>query len=373
MSHKTWLAALALGYPLLGVQTMTTLSGNVIYRSRMALPAGAVVKVTLQDISKADAPAEPIASATIPAEGSQVPIPFQLEYDRSRILDNHSYSVSARIEDEQGRLLFISDTRTVVITGGNPVDNVTVMTRPAGRRAYGSMRLSAPVTPGTLEGTRWVMESLGGKSSAPGVETTLEFLAGGRIAGRGGCNRYTGSGKFSGVDLLEIGPVASTRMACAKPEMSEQEDAYFKALSSVKSWRREAGALLLAFGNSSEPIRFRLAHSSQLEGAWLLEDLNGKGVLDRVQPILEFRANGQIGGRGGCNSYGGKAELKANNELEIGSLASTLMACNPAVDNQEREFLRALTKAKSWRLDGSLLFIDCEGYDKPLRFSRMTK
>ncbi|HEX5632928.1 MAG TPA: YbaY family lipoprotein, partial [Gemmatimonadales bacterium] len=56
---------------------VAVLTGSVTYRERMALPAGAVVRVELRDVSRADASAALVASQEI-RPTSQVPIPFEL-------------------------------------------------------------------------------------------------------------------------------------------------------------------------------------------------------------------------------------------------------------------------------------------------------
>lgn len=103
-----------------------TVTGNVVYRQRIALPPTAIVRVKLQDVSRADAPAVLIDEQVIPTNGKQVPIPFTLNYNPSQIRPNHSYAVSAEIRVD-GQLQWISTTRNSVITMGNPTSNITVM------------------------------------------------------------------------------------------------------------------------------------------------------------------------------------------------------------------------------------------------------
>ena len=55
------------------------LSGTVTYLQRITLAPDAVVEVTLQDVSKADAPAEVISTQTIETQGAQVPIAVRAE------------------------------------------------------------------------------------------------------------------------------------------------------------------------------------------------------------------------------------------------------------------------------------------------------
>src|SRR5687768_16192894 len=96
-----------------------SVTGHVIYRERIALDPAAQVEVELADVSRADAPAVPIANQNIPAAGKSVPILFDLRYDQAAIDPKHTYAVSARITRE-GTVLWRSDTRYPVITHGAP-------------------------------------------------------------------------------------------------------------------------------------------------------------------------------------------------------------------------------------------------------------
>lgn len=104
----------------------SAVTGTVAYLQRIALPAGAVITVRLQDISRQDVAAEIISEQIIVTEGEQVPIPFTLPYDPAQIVESNMYSVSARIEID-GKLAWISDTITPAITRGAPTSDVEVM------------------------------------------------------------------------------------------------------------------------------------------------------------------------------------------------------------------------------------------------------
>ncbi|MGH9947616.1 MAG: YbaY family lipoprotein, partial [Pyrinomonadaceae bacterium] len=68
-----------------GGQTQdNVVSGTVTYRQRSALPSTAVLSVRLLDVSRADAAADIIAEDRIDLAGKQVPISFDIAYDRSR-------------------------------------------------------------------------------------------------------------------------------------------------------------------------------------------------------------------------------------------------------------------------------------------------
>lgn len=104
-----------------------SVTGDVTYLQRIALPDDAVVEVSIYNASLADA-SEIVGVQVIETAGAQVPIPFDVAYSSGDINENLLYSVSARIEDGAGNLLFISDTAVPVITNGNPTTDVEIVT-----------------------------------------------------------------------------------------------------------------------------------------------------------------------------------------------------------------------------------------------------
>ncbi|MCY3617434.1 MAG: YbaY family lipoprotein [Acidimicrobiaceae bacterium] len=109
----------------------SSVTGTVTYRERIALTPDARLIVQVRDTSYADADAELVAEQVISDPG-QVPISFEVDYDPGDIDSGNTYSVSARIEEADGRLAFVNDTAYDVITRGNPkrVDMVLVLVEP---------------------------------------------------------------------------------------------------------------------------------------------------------------------------------------------------------------------------------------------------
>ena len=108
-----------------------SVTGTVTYRERIALSPGAVVTVQLRDTSLMDVASELIAEQVITNPG-QVPISFEVHYNKDDINPRNTYSIQARITESDGRLAFINDTAYDVITRGNPtrVDMVLVIVQP---------------------------------------------------------------------------------------------------------------------------------------------------------------------------------------------------------------------------------------------------
>jgi putative lipoprotein len=112
------------------------------------------------------------------------------------------------------------------------------------------------------------------------------------------------------------------------------------------------------------------AVTSEIWGTkWLLEDLGGAGVLDRVQATLEFIEAGKVAGHGSCNRFFGAVEISGES-INFSSLGSTRMSCAEAVMMQESNYLKALEGAERFTFDGSVLLIYSKEMDEPLRFTR---
>ena len=134
--------------------------------------------------------------------------------------------------------------------------------------------------------------------------------------------------------------------------------------------------LALIAGCANDPLPamrdgVEIASPPIVNTTWLLEDLGGAGVLDRVRATLAFTEPGKVAGSGSCNRFFGSVKLSGQS-IAFGQLGSTRMACVAAVAVQEAKYLKALADAERFVLDGSVLLIYARGMDKPLRFTRTT-
>lgn len=107
-----------------------------------------------------------------------------------------------------------------------------------------------------------------------------------------------------------------------------------------------------------------------LLGAWLLEDLGGRGVMDMIQTTIEFDAEGGVFGGGGCNRFTGSYTFE-DGRLEFSPLAGTKMMCPEAVMDQEDRFHQALGAVERVAMDGPFLLIFYTDSDDPLKFTKM--
>ena len=88
------------------------LEGSAVYQTRMLPPPGAVLVVTLEDTSRADAPARELAAVRL-AIHSGPPYGWRLAYDPA-VVARQTLSLRARIEVD-GALWMTTDTHTVAL------------------------------------------------------------------------------------------------------------------------------------------------------------------------------------------------------------------------------------------------------------------
>ncbi len=85
---------------------------------------------------------------------------------------------------------------------------------------------------------------------------------------------------------------------------------------------------------------------------WVVEDIGGRGIVDRSRVTLAFDGAGRVSGHASCNRFTA-SYTRDDDMLTIGPAAATRMACPPALMNQERAFLDALERVRRFAIDAS--------------------
>lgn len=105
------------------------LTGSVLYRSRISLPADSTVRVALVELSRDGASQPVLAEQEIATGGRQVPIPFELSYDPDAVDPGRGYGLRASISSD-GEILFATAREVPVLTGGAAASGVEVLLDP---------------------------------------------------------------------------------------------------------------------------------------------------------------------------------------------------------------------------------------------------
>jgi heat shock protein HslJ len=196
----------------------------------------------------------------------------------------------------------------------------------------------------TFEDVPWALET--------GPSATF---ADGTVSGSAGCNRYTASYTVDG-DALEIGPAASTNMACPPPA-DRVEREYLAALERVAAWQLDGGELVLDDADGKERLRFSEASPA---GAWVATSFRQRDAVSSPLPGTEvtavFGADGTLAGTAGCNTYRATYDTDGA-AITIGEPAATKKACTTpeGVMEQELAYLSALPLAASYTVEGDRL------------------
>ncbi len=228
--------------------------GTVSYLARVALPDDAILRVQIQDTSRADAPAIILGEEVRATGGAQVPLPFAVPYNPADIQDNRDYTLSARITDGQGNLLFINDMVIPVISRGNPTNGVEVMVVPVG--GSGELSLSGGLPPELL-GQLWQWASFSDPAVGP-VEIAdpenyrIQFAADGTVLIQADCN--SGSGIYSvdgsGISII-VGPM--TRAFCGEDSLDTR---FLINLGAAVIWFTQEDELYFDLKFDSGTMRF---------------------------------------------------------------------------------------------------------------------
>jgi heat shock protein HslJ len=104
----------------------------------------------------------------------------------------------------------------------------------------------------SVEGVPWTLVS--GVDVPQGAQAPTATFVEGTVSGSTGCNRYTAPYTLDG-DSLELGPIASTLMACPPPADAVERD-YRSAVERVAVWEVTDDELVLHDAEHEELLRF---------------------------------------------------------------------------------------------------------------------
>lgn len=94
---------------------------------------------------------------------------------------------------------------------------------------------------------------------------------------------------------------------------------------------------------------------------WVVEDLDGNGIVDDSRATLVFGSDGSVAGRASCNRYSAQYTVDGS-KISLTPGIATMMACAPALMTQEQRFFDVIKNAQSWQIDDNgLLHIHGSG------------
>jgi heat shock protein HslJ len=210
----------------------------------------------------------------------------------------------------------------------------------------GSGAAATTTTVSPLDGTHWKLTSFavaGTSTNVPaGVVVDARFMTN-TIAGSSGCNVYSGAVAVNG-RAIKVGVLATTQMACVGAAQAV-ETAYLANLGQAATFTATADTLTMFDAGGASILVYAAGPANPLEGDWNVTGYNnGKHAVTTPMTGTTLTATftaDSVSGSSGCNTYNGSYTLDGD-ALTIGPLATTRMACEPAIMDQETAFLAAL-------------------------------
>lgn len=88
-------------------------------------------------------------------------------------------------------------------------------------------------------------------------------------------------------------------------------------------------------------------------GDWVIEDIGGRGVVDGSPAALAFQPDGGLSGNASCNRLIGTYVAGEDGALALSPAGTTMMACPPALMEQEQRLLTFLPEVTEYRIDNT--------------------
>ena len=315
-----WLAPVALAQ---------TVAGTATYRERIALPANAVFEATLEDVSRADAPATVVGRARLDNPG-QPPFRFSIPYDPSQITTTRSYAVRARVT-AGANLMFTSDQSYPVLTRGAGSQVSILMRRTAG---------SAGPTQAQAEKSG-MFRYLADAANFMDCETRQSVPV-----------AMEGAYKTLEADYLKMRQQPGEELLVTlQGSVMERPDAAADRRVPTLVVDRHTGMWpgeTCGTPGATPPLQ---------ETYWKLTRVQGKPVIvspkQREASLTFLKDENAVTGFSGCNELSGTYTLKGN-KITFRDFAATLLVC---LDDMETEnaLLPALKAVRSWRISGEHL------------------
>jgi putative lipoprotein len=232
-----------------------SLAGQVTYRERIALPENALLRIELVDETLPNAP--PRVAVQAPIGPGQVPLSFNLSFEDTMILPNHSYALIADIGADGGTLFRNAEPYPVnPLAQAEPILIVTNLVAATSTEEPSAMSSepASPQTPAIIDAT-WNATEINGAAPLPRSTTSLTIGSDMRAGGKGGCNSYFAQAQLDG-ESLHFGSVTSTMKGCTQG-VNLQEKAYFDALAATAAWQVSGDELTLFGVDGKALLKFR--------------------------------------------------------------------------------------------------------------------
>lgn len=214
--------------------------------------------------------------------------------------------------------------------------------------------------------TTQVTENGQTRELADGSTLLLSFGAISVVASAG-CNTLSGTAAYDGGILAVEEPMASTMMACPEA-MMDQDTWVADFLTSGPTWSLDGQTLTLASPTIEMTLTENFANVAQPEpteaaavigntylASSVVRDGTDVALAEESELEVVFE-QGSVTVRAGCNTLMGPVAL-AGGVVLIEEMASTKMACSPALMEQDAWLTEFFTSQPTWAMEGETVVL----------------
>ncbi len=208
-----------------------------------------------------------------------------------------------------------------------------------------------------LEGTQWVLESLGGNNLVIDTSITMAF-EGGRLTGFAGCNSYGGPYETPGGNSFAVMELSNTAQLCETPEgVMRQEETFLRALLNAREYQVAENRLELEGNNGEIELVFArlpeavIDHLDLVGTGWRLLSLNGHSATGEP-PTTIFFTDDTFNGNTVCRDYSGTYVASGGDiHFPFLEMMGSSEACSQTLLEQEGAYTTALEWVRNFRLE----------------------
>jgi len=191
-----------------------------------------------------------------------------------------------------------------------------------------------------------------------GSVTTAVFGSDGKLSGSGGCNQYAAGYTTTAPNGITITQPITTLMACQE-NLMQQETQYLSLLQKAAKYEISGDQLTMSDSSGAKILIYQKRVNIPITGSWnLFSYNNGKGGIETVitgsVTTAVFGSDGKLSGSCGCNQYSA-TYTTSGQSINITQPASTRMACESNLMQQETQYLSLLPTAAKYETSGDQL------------------
>lgn len=224
---------------------MTTITGQLAYRERIALIPGGTATVAVLDTSTAGVEPVVVADEIIELDDQQVPISFELVLDQTDFDPSRSFALDASITGPDGALEWVSGEDVTIEFADAAVDLGMVILV----RADEATPDDATSSDGELVGD-WSITGVNDSPAIADSRAALAFGHDGTVGGNTGCNGFSSTYTVDGDQITLDSQIVATLMAC-EPALNDQEAAVLAILTDLATFDVTDGVLTLTSTDGS--------------------------------------------------------------------------------------------------------------------------